>query len=471
MPFEPIARVANISTGEADVASRLFIWKNMLGQISEHPILGVGAEHIDVLFNKFYDPTKIQEEWFDRSHNAFLDYAAQYGVGGLLLYLALIGSFFLAARRLRAQGERRTAGLLALLAIAYAAQNFFVFDTISSFWLFLALLAAACAVRAPEVTPEPLGMPRVAPYLSWAAALVLIALIWPVSVRPAVAAYDIAHAYAYALVAPEKANAYLSNGFSLRTYGNLEYGYQVYDMYADHQATALTGAARVEAYKSTEAILAADFNRYPYDARAALYYAHVLSLAPPGISVDKDVLSVALTRAIKGSPKRYQAWYVLVNLSIGEANTHPIGSKERAAGYAAAIDLLKSYEALVPDLAQPYFVHAQLLYAIGDTAGAAAEAAKGKAVYRSDRKTAERAAAYYETVRDWENAAFFLRDIITNASGDDASRYELAKVSYLAGDYATAEEIVAALRESNPDILATDPSFMSAFTAYEQSHR
>ncbi|MHB8860625.1 MAG: O-antigen ligase family protein, partial [Minisyncoccota bacterium] len=99
VPFAPIARVASIGQSDPDVASRLFIWKNMTTEIEKSPVLGVGAEHVDVLFNRFYDPTQISEQWFDRSHNAFLDYAAQYGIGGLVLYLALILAFFTTAAR------------------------------------------------------------------------------------------------------------------------------------------------------------------------------------------------------------------------------------------------------------------------------------------------------------------------------------------------------------------------------------
>ena len=476
VPFAPVARVATISTHDPDVASRLFIWRNMIGQIEQHLWLGVGAEHIDALFNNFYDPTQIQEQWFDRSHNAFLDYAAQYGIGGLLLYLALIASFFIAARRIRrphsaSEDDRFIAGLFALLALTYAVQNFFVFDTISSFWLLLALLAAFLASSLEDAPREALPLPSWTRSVSWLCALVLVFLIIPASVYPALAAYDLSHAYLYQRIDPTKEIQYLKRGMALGTYGDLEYGYEVYDMYANDQATTLTGAARVAAYQEALSILTADFNRYTYDARTALYLASVLSLAPPGVAVDNNLLSSALARAIRLSPKRVQSWYILVNISLSNANANPVGSPARAAGYAAARDILARYIALVPSLSEPHFVLAELDFATGDASAAAAQAALGKAYYRSNLETAQRAAGYYESVKDWKETAFFLSEIVHLSPADTTSRYDLAKAYYLSGNPSAAETIVAQLQKTDPAILSTDQNFLSAITAYAQSKK
>jgi O-antigen ligase len=426
--FEPIARIASISLSDGTVSSRLFIWKNMVTEIQKSPWLGVGTEHIDSLFNRFYDPTQIYEQWFDRSHNAFLDYAAQYGIGGLLLYLALIASFIIPARRLEARGESRVAGIFVLLATVYAIQNFFVFDTISSFWLLLALLAALIAISRNETRPEIFPVAPWARGASWIFALLLLYAIVSVSIRPALAAYNLAHAYTYQLIdVPTQIN-YLSRGLAQGTYGDLEYGYQIYDMYANQQAASLSDAARADAYQTAVNILSANFNRYHYDGRTALALAHVLSLAPQSIPVDQNLLSAALTRAIEQSPKRSQPWYILANLSIRNANAYPPRSKEHAAGYAAARDILTSYITLVPTLAAPHFVLAQLLYASGNTAGAEKEALKGKINYTSDLETARRAAVYYETILDLPSAAYFLAEVLRLDPSDEGARSDLEKI-------------------------------------------
>lgn len=428
IPFQPIARVASISLHDDTVSSRLFVWKNMVTEIGKSPWLGVGAEHIDGLFNRFYDPTQIYEQWFDRSHNAFLDYSAQYGMGGLLLFLALIAMFFTSARRALQLDEPYLAGVFSLLAVTYAAQNFFVFDTISSFWLMLALLASFSALSYGDIPREMLPVPTLLRVASWPFACIVAFCIIPVSVQPAFAAYDLAHAYKYQLTDVPQEISYLSHGFALNTYGNVEYGYEAYDMYANVQANALSGALREDAYHASLAVLTANFNRYPYDARTALYLAHVLSLAPADIVVDQNLLSEALARSIKGSPKRSQSWYILANLSISNANAYPPRSGERVAGYAAAQDILKKYVALVPTLSAPHFVLAQLLYASSDTVGAAAEALKGKEYYEEDLETARRAALYYETVLDLPNAALFLQEVVRMDPKNTAAASDLAKI-------------------------------------------
>ena len=397
----------------------------MLTEVGQHPWLGVGAEHINVLFNDFYDPTQISEQWFDRSHNAFFDYAAQYGIGGLLLYLALIGTFFTTAWR---TSNTRIREIFALLAVTYAVQNFFVFDTVSSFWLMLALLAGLIAMSSGEDRREMLSLPTGVRSVAWVFVCALALLIIPVSVRPALAAYDLSQAYKYQLTDVTKEVKYLSRGIALGTYGDIEYGYEVYDMYVNNQMSALAGDGRAAAYQATLSILTANFGRYEYDARTALYLAHMLTLAPRGVTVDQNLLSSALDRAIRESPKRSQGWYILVNLSISNANAYPVGSKERIAGYVAARDLLAHYITFVPTLAAPHFVLAQLLYASGDAKAAAVEAEKGRVYYASDLETATRAVTYYETILDLTNAAFFLSEVIRLDPSNMAAAEDLAKI-------------------------------------------
>src|SRR3989344_5273508 len=144
VPIAPLQRIASISLEDVTVSSRLFVWENVGREALKQPITGVGAEHGDILFNRVYDPSAIVEEWFDRSHNAYLDYFVQYGVLGFLLYFALVASLAWTSWRLWQKRKEQplgdfkpTYGLFILLAVlVYAMQNFFVFDTSMTLWLF-----------------------------------------------------------------------------------------------------------------------------------------------------------------------------------------------------------------------------------------------------------------------------------------------------------------------------------------------
>lgn len=425
--FSPVSRVASVSLQEGDVASRLFIWSHMTMEALKSPWVGVGAEHVDVLFNRFYDPTQIAEQWFDRSHNAFLDYFVQYGVGGLALYVALIASYVVVGRTLIRKGERQLGYLAFSLCGIYAIQNFFVFDTVSSLWLFVALLAALLA-RVSDGRTETLSFPKWMRPASWVVVAVLFSCIYTAAIQPALAAYDLAHAYLYQLTDVSRETGYLSRGYARHTYADVEYGYTAYDMYANNQLHVLSGQLRVDAYTAALSLLKQNFSRYPYDARTAVYLSHLLSLAPTGVTVDGDLLSSAIERAIRLSPKRYQPWYVLANLALTHANEYPPHSPQRLAGYTAAEDILNRYLSLVPTLALPHYVLAQLYLAAGDTAKASGEALLGKQAYRGDLETALRAVSYYETVLDLPTAAFFLREVVRLDPQNAAAQADLQKI-------------------------------------------
>lgn len=136
-----LARFAAISTTEATTEARLTIWQMSLRGYTEHPLLGWGPESYNLVFNKYYE-SKLwrQEQWFDRSHNIFLDWLIEAGALGLLAYLALFYFALVAiwrSKRLSTTAQALFTGLL----VAYLAHNFFVFDNLTSYLVFLTVLA------------------------------------------------------------------------------------------------------------------------------------------------------------------------------------------------------------------------------------------------------------------------------------------------------------------------------------------
>lgn len=471
-PFESVRRMASISLTEVTVSSRLFVWQHIGEEALQRPFSGYGAEQVAHLFDKAYDPSAISEQWFDRSHNAFLDYFAQYGVFGLALYLALIGAFAISALRYsrRFPPSITNPGILFfLLILTYAVQNFFVFDTPASLWLvyalFAALLTSTSEVQATRLflKETPLVIPQIV-------AGVIMLLIIPTVIMPLRANILLTKGYLLHLVDVEKANAYFRQGLALNTYADLEYGYQAYDMYTDHQAVRLKGKDLVAAYEYALSVLTANFAKYPYDARTATYLGHVMDTAPAGVAIDESLDRRALDRAIVLSPLRAQAWYMTANIALRKADALPQNDPRKREYFQEALGVLERYANLEPTLSVPGYTLATLYYKIGDSVSAKKWADKAYPLYTTpDTAAAAPAVKYYLATGDWPHAARFLADLVADNPSDFDVLYDLAKVTYLAGDPAAAARIVAQLRTSAPGLVETDQNFLAAITAYEQS--
>ncbi len=458
--FEPVRRIASVSLQDPTVSSRLFVWSNVFQEGMKQPFTGYGAEHIDLLFNRVYDPSAILEQWFDRTHNAFLDYLVQFGILGAVLYAGLIGSLGYLGLKLFHRGHAYGVILL-LITCVYAVQNFFVFDTAMTLWFLLAVLAASFAYLSTE-DPSPMIRKPLPQALPLVAPIALLFCAYLVVIQPLRANILLAQGYTNHVIDVDRAIAAFDRGLALGTYADVEYGYQAYSMYTDHQQTMLTGQQRIDAYRYALRTLSKNFERYPYDARTAVYLAHVLDSAPPGEVVDETFLSLVLTRAIELSPKRIQPRYIMSNIALkkGDKATDPA---QRNQYYRIAIGVLEEYARQVPNFAEPRFIIATLYVVVGDRASGKRWADEGLALYKKGGKdTAQRAVRYYLAVEDWANVRRFLADILAEDPEDYPTMYDLAKAEFLVGNRERALEIFQVVSKEAPDLVKTDPTFLKA---------
>ena len=138
-----LARLAGISLRETTVESRLTIWKMAAKGFVERPFLGWGPENFNLVFNKYFEPILYkQEPWFDRAHNIIFDWLTSSGALGLLSYLSIwLGAIYVAAKAYKKKlfSPVETSLVFALFA-AYAFHNLFVFDNLTSYFLFFSIL-------------------------------------------------------------------------------------------------------------------------------------------------------------------------------------------------------------------------------------------------------------------------------------------------------------------------------------------
>lgn len=175
-----LERVTSISF--ADLRVRLMIWQIALTGVAERPLVGYGQEGFNYVFNEHYNPALYEQEpWFDRAHNAFIDWLVAGGVPAFLLYLALFGTAILMLWTHSTLSRPERIALTAALA-GYAVHNLVVFDNLYAYVYFFAILALIDSqIGRPVKKLEELPQMEETFALPMAAALALV-LIYTVNI-------------------------------------------------------------------------------------------------------------------------------------------------------------------------------------------------------------------------------------------------------------------------------------------------
>jgi O-antigen ligase/tetratricopeptide (TPR) repeat protein len=138
-----LSRIATISPNDITGASRLSMWTISYQAWKERPVLGYGQDNFSYIFARKFLPNSMcnLEPWYDRSHNVFFDWLVAAGTLGLLTYLSLYGvTLWYMWKRENSMTLTEKSILTGVLA-GYFIHNFFVFDNLTSYILFFALLA------------------------------------------------------------------------------------------------------------------------------------------------------------------------------------------------------------------------------------------------------------------------------------------------------------------------------------------
>ncbi len=144
-----LRRISEIRIDYPTSQTRLLAWQQGLVAWQERPLLGWGLENYSVAQNLNYKPLmeqySVEETWFDRAHNAFVDLLVMTGILGFLAYLFLLVGVFVASWKMARYAQepwQRTFGLsIWSTAWAYVIFIFFAFDTITSLAVVMMLWA------------------------------------------------------------------------------------------------------------------------------------------------------------------------------------------------------------------------------------------------------------------------------------------------------------------------------------------
>lgn len=207
--------------------ARQYVWEMAAKGFLEKPVLGWGQEGFNYVFNKYYDPRMWnQEQWFDRAHDTPLDVLVAGGAIGLLAYLSIfITALFVFIKKRNNFGVIE-AGLIVGLLAAYFAQNLFVFDNLTSYMFFYAILAYIYFrdAKTDESSVEKVGVSNdIANYV--VAPLLILSLgasLWYCNIKPIDANLNLINAMESVNQSPQTSLNYFNKVFSANTFGSSE---------------------------------------------------------------------------------------------------------------------------------------------------------------------------------------------------------------------------------------------------------
>ncbi len=441
-----LRRIASISL--ADGETRFTVWKMAYQGFRERPVLGWGQEGFNYVFNAHYNPSLYQQEpWFDRAHNAFLDWLMAGGLPAFILYLSLFGvAIFLLWRSPGLSRSERIA-LTAALA-AYGCHNFFVFDNLYSYIYFFAVLAlidsqTARPVAKMEELPEVPSAEATAYALP--GALVLGALlIWFINV-PAI---RLASGLITAITPSQSLGANIATFEDLLknpTFASQEIREQLVLFAASAVRSSASSEEKVRAATLAIKEQERQVEAYPHDARSRLQLAYAYRSVGDG----KRALEQAL-EAAKLSPHKPSIW-----LEVG-ALAWDMGDLEAAAEYfGKAYILAPQFPELAAYAAAGHFV-------MGEPAVAEAMLIESYGTATVDNTILS--VAYYRT-KDWPRLIALWR---LRASAPDASAqtlFGLASAYYVAGQKAEASAQVGSIIVKYPNMRATGEAILKQIEA------
>ncbi|MFI5260393.1 MAG: O-antigen ligase family protein [Candidatus Paceibacteria bacterium] len=346
---EVLQRVSSVSL--ADGSTRFTLWRMAFEGVKERPLVGWGQEGFNYIFNKYYDPSLYaQEQWFDRAHNAFIDWLTAGGVPAFLLYISLFGTAIVLLWRSSELSRPERIALTAAL-VGYAIHNLFVFDNLYSYIYFFAILALIDSqVGQPceklEKTPvlsATDGMAYALPIASVAAGV----LIWTVNVTGMLVASNL-------IVAMTPSSSDVAS--NLAAFKELSAhpafaGQEIREQLVTFAATVAHDSSTSDAEKQQAVLLAVQEMQkqvaaYPLDAREHLE----LSVAYRSGGDTADAVK-EIQAALALSPKKEQAWIEAGSIALdqGDAKTaqtdfntaYALGPQfSDLAAYAAAGDIV-----------------------------------------------------------------------------------------------------------------------------------
>ncbi len=413
--WQAVPILSRLSTQGLQAAPRLMAWRIGLASFADRPFFGWGSENFYAGFNAHYDPRFLRygsgEIAFDKPHNIFVQSLAETGIVGFAAYLAFL--ILLCIR------FRRKPWFLALLA-GYCAQDFFAFDTVTSFMMLAIVAAYAVSSDSPDPSfSSTHRAPSVPLAVSFGLAFLALSyfVYYPVW-RASHAEWTSINEFIQRRVS--EGRAAFDEALSVRTpyIDNVrkDLGQLIGQMH--HQNLALPDARALIARAADELRTAVRNNLRDYSFPIAF-----AEFSANTSDVDTSYLSEAeqiLVDAEKFAPGRQTTLHTLSKILYLK------GDKQGAA------DAYRRSIALDPEVADPHFYYSMLLLQTGDVSGAAKEVDEAERLGRAPKNAAEAVmfGSYFGDAGDYARSIRYLQQALLFDSRNAESKLKLGLVYY-----------------------------------------
>lgn len=436
-----LSRLSSVSL--ADLEVRFMIWDMAYQGFLERPLTGFGQEGFNYVFNRHYDPGLYhQEPWFDRAHNGFIDWLVAGGLPGFLLFISLfaVALWLLWSRSELSRPER--IALTAALA-GYAFSTLLVFDNLSSYLYFFAILAlidsqVSRPIKRFEEAPELSGADGMT-YVLPIAAITVAVLIWFVNVPGMRVAYGLIKAtspFPQGITGNIAAFEYLAKHPAFAAQ-------EVRERLALFAATLVQTPEVTDDQKRQALTLAIEEMKkqvaeYPLDTRGYLQLAYTYRAGGANAEALKETLA-----AVELTPTKEELWTTAGTIAWN------MGDMAKAQEYFD-----KAY-ALGPQFADLSQYSAAGAYAVGDAkrGDAILQAAYGTTTVNSDIL-----ASAYVAVKDWPRLIRLWRMRADAPSATVETYSSLAGAYYVSGDRAGAIRVLREIIVRFPEAAAAAQS-------------
>src|SRR3989338_267112 len=315
-----LKRFSDISLKEQTVKSRFTIWGMAFEGFKEHPIFGWGTENFNLVFNKYYKPQLWpQEPWFDRAHNVIFDWLIHGGILGLLAYL---GAFILGLYTLwKKQSDKLAKAVFTALFAAYFFHNFFVFDNLTSYFMFFAVLGFIHFLGNIQPVNRSGAETFFAKYI--AVIFIFLAVIFSlyfVNIKPLLAGQALLNTLKDIAVSAQNVDVVLGNFdkvFRYNTFGSGEAMEQLSSYASNALAFNISNELKIKVLQKAISEMERQVAENPKDTRSHLFLS---ALYLKGGRTD-DAFK-ALDKAQELSPKKQQIFFLQADALIGKGDNN-----------------------------------------------------------------------------------------------------------------------------------------------------